>query len=149
MPVSKSYTRAHWDALAQALEALPEKPRDNQRVTVSNGMKEIRATIRATQEKGYSLEEIVEEAKRHGIEVGIGALKYALYRPKKAAPVRKPTRKQAGATASHSTNTEPNSNRGWSGAVRNSLLSENSGEQGRGAIRGYQGFPIRPDTENL
>jgi hypothetical protein len=89
MPVSKRYTRAQWDAFAQALAALPEKPRGNQRVTVSAGMKEIRAQIRATQAKGYSLEEITEEAVRHGIEVGIGAVEYALYRPKKSEAIRK------------------------------------------------------------
>jgi len=44
-------------------------------------MKEKRAQIAATRAKGYTLEEIVQEAERKGINVSIGAVKYALYRP--------------------------------------------------------------------
>jgi hypothetical protein len=43
---------------------LPEKPRNEQRVTFSDAMKEKRAQIAATQAKGYTLEEIVQEAER-------------------------------------------------------------------------------------
>jgi hypothetical protein len=81
VPGAKGYTRAQWDAFVHALEALPEKPRHEQRVTVSDAMKEIRAHITATQAKGYTLEEIVQEAGRKGLDVSIGAVKYALYRP--------------------------------------------------------------------
>ncbi|WP_296652567.1 hypothetical protein [Paraburkholderia sp.] len=149
MPVSKSYTRVQWDVFAQALDALPEKPRDNQRVTISNGMREIKAKIRAAQEKGYSLDEIVEEAKRQGLDVGIGAVKYALYSPKKAATVRKSAKRKGGATTLHSPNTRSSSNSGWVDSARSALSKEAFDQQGGGAIRGYQGFPIRPDTENL
>ena len=51
MPGAKSYTRAQWDEFVHALDALPEKPRNEQRVTVSDAMKEIRAHITATQAK--------------------------------------------------------------------------------------------------
>ena len=81
MPSAKSYTRAQWDEFAHALEALPEKPRNEQRVTVSDAMKAMRTQIAATQSKGYTLEEIVQEAGRRGLDVSIGAVKYALYRP--------------------------------------------------------------------
>ncbi|SOE98759.1 hypothetical protein SAMN05446635_6738 [Burkholderia sp. OK233] len=74
MPGGKSYTRAQWDEFVHALEALPEKPRNDQRVTVSDAMKEIRAHITATQAKGYTLEEIVQEAGRKGLDVSIGAV---------------------------------------------------------------------------
>ncbi|MBN3851464.1 hypothetical protein G3N58_32325 [Paraburkholderia sp. Ac-20342] len=144
MSVSKSYTRAQWDAFIQALEELPEKPRGNQRVTVSDGMKEIRTKIRATQEKGYSLDEIVEEARRQGLEVGIGAVKYALYRPKKSAMNQKSAKDKGRAVASRSMNAGTKSSLGF-----DRLSKAASGQQGSGAIRGYQGFPIRPDTENL
>src|SRR5260370_22727413 len=42
VPGAKSYTRAQWDEFVRALEALPDKPRNEQRVTVSDAMKEIR-----------------------------------------------------------------------------------------------------------
>jgi hypothetical protein len=104
--VEKSYTRAQWDEFVDALEGLPEKPRHDQRVTVSDAMKEIRAHITATQAKGYTLEEIVQEAGRKGLDVSIGAVKYALYRPapsdaasrsdpirrQRARPLRRPAR---------------------------------------------------------
>jgi hypothetical protein len=84
MPGAKSYPREQWDEFFRALEALPEKPRNEQRVTVSDAMKEMRAHIAATHAKGYTLAEIVEEAARRGLDVTMGAVKYALYRP--AAP---------------------------------------------------------------
>jgi hypothetical protein len=59
VPGAKSYTRAQWDEFVHALEALPEKPRNERRVSVSDAMKEIRTHIAATQVKGYTLEEIV------------------------------------------------------------------------------------------
>ena len=74
MPVAKSYTRAQWDEFVHALGALPEKPRNEQRITVSDAMKEIRAHITATQAKGYTLEEIVQEAGRKGLDVSIGTV---------------------------------------------------------------------------
>lgn len=81
MPGAKRYPREQWDEFFCALEALPEKPRNEQRVTVSEAMKEMRAQIAATQAKGYTLAEIVQEAASRGLDVSIGAVKYALYRP--------------------------------------------------------------------
>ncbi len=81
MPGAKSYPREQWDEFFRALEALPERPRNEQRVTVSDAMKEMRAQIAATQAKGYTLAEIVQEAASRGLDVSIGAVKYALYHP--------------------------------------------------------------------
>jgi hypothetical protein len=81
MPGAKRYPREQWDEFFCALEALPEKPRNEQRVTVSEAMKEMRAQIAATQAKGYTLAEIVQQAASRGLDVSIGAVKYALYRP--------------------------------------------------------------------
>lgn len=81
MPGAKRYPREQWDEFFRALEALPEKPRNEHRVTVSDAMKEMRAQIAATQAKGYTLADIVQEAANRGLDVSIGAVKYALYRP--------------------------------------------------------------------
>jgi hypothetical protein len=91
VPGGRSYTRAQWDEFVHALEALREKPRNDQRVTVSDAMKEIRAHITATQAKGYTLEEIVQEAGRNGLDVSVGAVKYALYRPTTSGATSKAT----------------------------------------------------------
>lgn len=75
MPGAKSFTRAQRDELVHALGALPEKARNEQRVTVSDAMKEIRAHITATQAKGYTLDEIVQVAGRTGLDVSIGVVR--------------------------------------------------------------------------
>lgn len=47
MPVGKSYTRAQWDELARSLESLPVKPEAEQRVSITDAMKEMRPVIGA------------------------------------------------------------------------------------------------------
>ncbi|HEX7913646.1 MAG TPA: hypothetical protein VF534_36965 [Paraburkholderia sp.] len=79
MPVAKSYTRAQWDELIHSLESLPVKPEAEQRVSITDAMKEMRVLICAVREKGYTLEEIVEHAKDKGVEFSVGSVKYALY----------------------------------------------------------------------
>ncbi|WP_233217295.1 hypothetical protein [Trinickia dabaoshanensis] len=147
---AKSYTRAEWDDFFRALEALPEKPRHEQRVTVSDAMKEKRAQIAATQAKGYTLEEIVQEAGRNGIDVSIGAVKYALYRPAPAdansevadtrgkSPGQPPSgRKKAGKRA---------------GNARDDVRQQRErgvSQPGSMQIQDAFSFEIRPDIENL
>ncbi|MEX3990811.1 hypothetical protein AB4Y35_08525 [Paraburkholderia sp. EG286A] len=150
VPGAKSYTRAQWDEFVHALEALPEKPRNEQRVTVSDAMKEMRAQIAATQAKGYTLDEIVKEARRNGLDVSIGAVKYALYRP---VPAK--------------TNSEATDRRGKNGGetssgqkkpARRANNARDDGRQPRGRSVSQPGamqiedafsFEIRPDIENL
>ncbi|HEM7880618.1 hypothetical protein [Burkholderia contaminans] len=51
---AKSYTRAQWDDFFRTQEALPEKPRNEQRVTVSDAMKEKRVQIPA-EDSGFAV----------------------------------------------------------------------------------------------
>ena len=154
MPGAKGYTRAQWDEFVHALEALPEKPRHEQRVTVSDAMKEIRAHITATQAKGYTLEEIVQEAGRKGLDVSIGAVKYALYRPEPSDAASRTASSQATRGA------DPLS-RPKQAAKRRNARAENAHDvarqqRGRGVsqprsmeIQDTFSFEIRPDIENL
>lgn len=147
---AKSYTRAQWDDFFHALEALPEKPRNEQRVTVSDAMKEKRAQIAATRAKGYTLEEIVQEAGRKGLDVSVGAVKYALYHP--APPdanseVTDPRGKSRG---------QPSSGRKKAEKRAGDARDGTRQQRGRGLeqpgsmqIQDAFSFEIRPDIENL
>ncbi|MEX3960329.1 hypothetical protein [Trinickia sp. EG282A] len=147
---AKSYTRAQWDDFFRTLEALPEKPRNEQRVTVSDAMKEKRVQIAATQAKGYTLEEIVQEAERKGIDVSIGAIKYALYRPARvdADPQTTDTRRKSRG--------QPPSGRKKAEKRAGNARDETRQQRERGVsqpgsmqIQDAFSFEIRPDIENL
>ncbi|WP_434110112.1 hypothetical protein [Paraburkholderia caffeinilytica] len=150
MPGAKSYTRAQWAEFVHALEALPEKPRDEQRVSVSDAMKEIRAQIAATQVKGYTLEEIVQEAGRKGLDVSIGAVKYALYRP---APSDIPS-ELGGPRDRHGGKSSSGRKKATKRADSphdNARLQRGRDVNQSGSMEGQDtfSFEIRPDIENL
>ncbi|MCA8024743.1 hypothetical protein [Burkholderia cepacia] len=147
---AKSYTRAQWDDFFRTLEALPEKPRNEQRVTVSDAMKEKRVQIAATQAKGYTLEEIVQEAERKGIDVSIGAIKYALYRPAPAdakSEVTDTRGKSGGQPPSGRKKAEKRA-----GNARDDIRQQRErgvSQPGSMQIQDAFSFEIRPDIENL
>ncbi|WP_258187717.1 hypothetical protein [Trinickia symbiotica] len=147
---AKSYTRAQWDDFFRTLEALPEKPRNEQRVTVSDAMKEKRVQIAATQAKGYTLEEIVQEAERKGIDVSIGAIKYALYRPAPAdanSEVTDTRGKSRGQPPSGRKKAEKRA-----GDARDDIRQQRErgvSQPGSMQIQDAFSFEIRPDIENL
>ena len=64
MPAPKSYTKAQWDEFVRLLSALPEKPPSEQRVTVRDAMPKVRAHINAARRKGYSVEQLTDQAKQ-------------------------------------------------------------------------------------
>ncbi|EDT04234.1 conserved hypothetical protein [Burkholderia ambifaria IOP40-10] len=150
MPGAKSYTRAEWDEFFRALEALPEKPRNEQRLTVSDAMKEKRAQIAATQAKGYTLEEIVREAERKGLDVSIGAVKYALYRPAPAGAnceVTDTRGKGRGQQPSGRKKAEKRAGDASDDARQQREWGVN--QPGSMQIQDTFSFEIRPDIENL
>ncbi|AIO35737.1 hypothetical protein DM39_4183 [Burkholderia cenocepacia] len=147
---AKSYTRAQWDDFFRTLEALPEKPRNEQRVTVSDAMKDKRAQIAATQAKGYTLEEIVQEAGRKGIDVSIGAVKYALYRPAPAdvnSEITDTRGKSRGQPPSGRKKVERQAGNARSDARQQRERGAN--QPGSMQIQDAFSFEIRPDIENL
>lgn len=83
MPAPKSYTQAQWDEFARRLDALPEKPPSEQRVTVRDAMPKVRVHINAARAKGYSVEQLIDQAKQVGMDVTASALRYALQDTKK------------------------------------------------------------------
>ena len=150
MPGAKSYTRAQWDEFVQ----LPEKPRNEQRVTVSDAMKELWAHITATQEKGYTLEEIVQEAGRKGLHVGIGAVKYALYRPASSDATSKTASPQGTRGAGQLSRPKQAVKRKGARVsdardVKRQQSERGVNQPGSMEIRDAFSFEIRPDIENL
>jgi hypothetical protein len=78
MPASKIYTKAQWDEFARRLDELPEKSPSEQRVTVRDAMPKYRAHINAARAKGYSLEQLIDQAKEAGMDITASALRYAI-----------------------------------------------------------------------
>jgi hypothetical protein len=154
VPGAKGYTWAQWDEFVHALEALPEKPRNEQRVTVSDAMKEIRAHITATQAKGYTLDEIVQEAGRRGLDVSIGAVKYALYRPEPSDAASRMANPKAPREADQSSRLKQAAKQ--KGKRVDNAHDAARQQRGRGVnqpgsmeIQDAFSFEIRPDIENL
>jgi hypothetical protein len=65
-------------------------------------MKEMRVVISAVREKGYTLEEIVEHARRKGVDFSVGSVKYALYPSKKSRSARQAVKASARGNAASS-----------------------------------------------
>ncbi|MGF6958917.1 hypothetical protein [Paraburkholderia youngii] len=154
MPVAKSYTRAQWDELVRTLESLPVKPEAEQRVSITDAMKEMRLIIGAVRKKGYTLEEIVEHARKKGVDFSVGSVKYALYPSKKDKPARHSAKESAPDNAAPSPRTKKASK---DDVPRAEAVRENQKQDGGEIVsrpgsmvmRDAFSFEIRADTENL
>jgi hypothetical protein len=150
MPVARVYTKSQWEAFACALDALPEKPEAEHGVTVRDAMKDMRARVRAAQAKGYTLEQIAEQAKPHGIDITAGTIRYALRAAGKGSGAGNGTRPspggrsagQAGGAAVRQSDAPPRTNQvrkdGGKTVTRQPM-----------PVQGTLGFVIRPDTDDL
>ncbi|CAB3810287.1 hypothetical protein [Paraburkholderia fynbosensis] len=152
MPVARVYTKSQWEAFACALDVLPEKPEAERGVTVRDAMKDMRAHVRAAQAKGYTLEQIAEQAKPHGIDITAGTIRYALRAAGK------------GSGAGNGNGTRPSSGartaRQAGGAAvrqpdapaRKDQVRKDGGKtvtRQPMPVQGTLGFAIRPDTDDL
>lgn len=153
MSAAKSYTRAQWDELAHSLESLPVKPKAEQRVSITEAMKEMRVVISAVREKGYTLEEIVDHARDKGVDFSVGSVKYALYPSIKSSPARQAIKGATQGNAAPSSAAKKVSK----GVPRAEAVGKSQKQDGgrevnkRGTMvmRDAYSFEIRPDTENL
>ncbi|RKE39425.1 hypothetical protein B0G76_5843 [Paraburkholderia sp. BL23I1N1] len=176
MPVARVYTKSQWDAFARTLDALPEKPQAERGLSVREAMKEVRAPIRHAQGKGYALEQIAEQAKRAGIDITAGMIRYALRSEGKGSRAGKGNsagsmaRPATGAPATGTVTTLPRAHGAAHGGVSraNSLRNEGrteDGNEGRNEAHPHGGkaevkpqpmpvqgslvFAIKPDTDDL
>lgn len=150
MPVAKVYTKSQWDAFARALDGLPEKPDAERGVTVRDAMKDMRARVRAAQAKGYTLEQIAEQAKPHGIDITAGTIRYALRAAGKGGGAGNGSARassgvrvagQAGGLAGRPPDVPPRTNQGKDGGKTVTRQPM--------PVQGALGFAIRPDTDDL
>lgn len=154
MPMVKSFTQAQWDAAARRLDALPEKPAHEHRVNVRDAMKSLRSQIIGAQKKGYTQEEIVQQIAQDGVEISAATLRYAMQRAVKegrSAPTERHVTKNSDAAlprvkkasharSSHTGNAHTESQKKRDGGITRPESTP---------VKGFLGFPIRPDTENL
>ncbi|WP_259397481.1 MULTISPECIES: hypothetical protein [Burkholderia cepacia complex] len=149
MPVARVYAKSQWEAFARALDALPERPDAERGVTVRDAMKDMRARVRAAQAKGYTLEQIAEQAKSHGIDITAGAIRYGLRAAGKgggASGARAASGARVAAQPDRAETRAPDS------SPRQKQVRKDGGKTVTGQlmpVQGTLGFAIRPDTEDL
>jgi len=171
MPGAKVYTKSQWDAFARTLDALPEKPETERGVGVRAAMKEMRAHIRGAQTKGYTLEQIAEQATQAGIDITAGTIRYALRSGGKGNSAGKggstgnTARPETRASATGTVTTLPRAHGAAQGAasrsnslreIRNEARTEARPHGGKVEVKpqpmpvqGSLAFAIRPDTDDL
>ncbi|RZF23712.1 hypothetical protein EVC45_42740 [Paraburkholderia sp. UYCP14C] len=154
MPMVKSFTQAQWDAAARRLDALPEKPAHEHRVNVRDAMKSLQPQIVGAERKGYTQEEIVQQIAQDGVEISAATLRYAM---KHAAIEDRSAQAERHATtntdaalprvkkASHARSSNTGNARTESQKKRDGAITRLESTP----VKGFLGFPIRPDTENL
>ncbi|MEM5343666.1 hypothetical protein [Paraburkholderia azotifigens] len=153
MPVAKVYTKSQWEAFGRALDALPEKPDTERGVTVRDAMKDMRARVRTAQAKGYTLEQIAEQAQRQGLDITAGTIRYALRSTGKGGSAGGVARPASGARAPGTEEVftvQPRAQDVTSPVkhVRKDGWKTEARRQS-GPVQGALGFAIRPDTDDL
>ncbi|SAL45361.1 hypothetical protein AWB64_04805 [Caballeronia sordidicola] len=163
MPVAKVYTKSQWDAFARTLDALPEKPEAERGLGVRDAMKDMRAHIRSAQTKGYTLEQIAEQAKQAGIDITAGTIRYALRSGRKGNSTGSTARAATRAPATGTVTTLPRAHGVAQGgasrtnsSLRNELRTEARAHGGKTEVKpqpkpvqGSLAFAIKPDTDDL
>ncbi len=151
MPAPKSYTKAQWDEFARLLDALPEKPPSERRVTVRDAMPKVRAHINAARAKGYSVEQLIDQAKQAGIDVTASALRYALQDAKKRRATTQRMTESSNATSKTDTLRSQPATRATSEQINHTSQTKSGIGSKSGSMTHHDqySFPIRPDTDNL
>jgi len=153
MPVAKVYTKSQWEAFGRALDALPEKPDTERGVAVRDAMKDMRVRVRTAQAKGYTLEQIAEQAQQQGLDITVGTIRYALRSTGKGGSSGGVARSAAGARAPAAEKTFTAQTRAQDATSQTKHVRKDGGKTGArpqsGPVQGALGFAIRPDTDDL
>jgi hypothetical protein len=153
MPVAKVYTKSQWEAFGRALDALPERPDTERGVTVRDAMKDMRVRVRAAQAKGYTLEQIAEQAQQQGLDITAGTIRYALRSTGKGSGAGSVARPAPSARAKGAEKTSTVQSREQDIASQTKHVRKDGGKtEARpqsGPVQGALGFAIRPDTDDL
>ena len=154
MPVVKVFTRSQWDEFVRGLDALPDKPASERGMTVREAMKEVKSHIRTAQNKGYTLGQIAEQAKRAGVEISAGTLKLALRESSKGTKPRPAPKTESSRSTSGQTHGQSSVQ---NGALRADNTRSDMRQQGekievkpnRMPVQASLSFAIKPDTDDL
>ena len=153
MPVAKVYTKSQWEAFARALDALPEKPDTERGVTVRDAMRDMRVRVRTAQAKGYTLEQIAEQAQQQGLDITAGTIRYALRSTGKGDSAGGIARPAPGARAPGAGKAFTTQTRAQDVASQTKHVRKDGGKtEARpqsGPVQGALGFAIQPDTDDL
>jgi hypothetical protein len=152
MPVAKVYTKSQWEAFGRALDALPEKPDTERGVTVRDAMKDMRVRVRTAQAKGYTLDQIAEQAQRHGLDITAGTIRYALRPTGKGGSAGGVARPAPGARASGAEMATARSRAQDTTSPTKHIRKDGGKTEARsqsGPVQGALGFAIRADTDDL
>jgi hypothetical protein len=152
MPAPKMYTKAQWDEFVRLLDALPEKPPSERRVTVRDAMPDVRVHIDTARAKGYSVEQLIEQAKQAGIDVTASALRYALQETKKRRASGRRLDGTPGASGRMNTSRNPSPKRAvvqQTSPARQAKTEHENTKRNSMGIQDTFGFQIRPDIEDL
>lgn len=152
MPAPKMYTKAQWDEFVRLLDALPEKPPSERRITVRDAMPNVRVHIDSARAKGYSVEQLIEQAKQAGIDVTASALRYALQEAKKRRATGRRLDGTSGASGRTNTSHNPSSKRTTGQQTSLATQAKKEHENTKRNSMGIQdtfGFQIRPDIDDL
>ncbi|AOK19229.1 hypothetical protein WT26_25110 [Burkholderia cepacia] len=154
MPVVKRFTQAQWDAAARRLDALPDKPAHEHHVTVRDAVQSMQPQIRGAQQKGYTLDEIIQQLAEAGVEISASTLRYAMQR------TAKDSRAKLAAKTGQAARTTPSPRTKKPQQTRPPRVdhAQDQGRQDGGSAATNPGtmviqdafsFEIAPDTENL
>ena len=153
MPVAKVYTKSQWEAFGRALDALPEKPDTERGVTVRDAMKDMRVRVRTAQAKGYTLEQIAEQAQKQGLDITAGTIRYALRSTGKGGSAGGVARPTSGARVPGAEKVFTAQSRARDATSQTMHVHKDGGKtEARpqsGPVQGALGFAIRPDTDDL
>ncbi|MBJ9752114.1 hypothetical protein [Burkholderia cepacia] len=153
MPVAKVYTKSQWEAFGRALDALPEKPDTERGVTVRDAMKDMRVRVRTAQAKGYTLDQIAEQAQRHGLDITAGTIRYALRSTGKGGSAGGAVRPAPAARATDAEKAFTAQSRAQDATSQTKHVRKDGGKtEARpqsAPVQGALGFAIRPDTDDL
>ena len=153
MPVAKVYTKSQWEAFARTLDALPEKPDTERGMTVRDAMKDMRVRVRTAQAKGYTLEQIAEQARQQGLDITAGTIRYALRSTGKGGSAGGVARPAPAARAPGAEKVFTAQSRTQDVTSPAKHVRKDGGKtEARpqsGPVQGALGFAIRPDTDDL
>ena len=83
--VAKRFTKLLLTTAINELDAEPAKPQEEQSVSTSDAIAELKPAIKRMQDKGYTLAEILERLQKIGVDIGMTTLKSSVSKSRSKA----------------------------------------------------------------